>query len=120
VQVALVEQRVRAAVEARRVEFEALVKEAGERELAALVDAELARRLKGSLGFELEEAAAAVVNGGARAASRVCSACQRELPATEVAHWRRQCRECRRRLQRERSARKQQAAAAGLARATDR
>jgi hypothetical protein len=119
VQVALVEQRVRAAVEARRVEFEALVKEAVERELAALV-AELARRLKGSLGFELEEAAAAVVNGGARAASRVCSACQRELPATEVAHWRRQCRECRRRLQRERSARKQQAAAAGLARATDR
>ena len=85
-----IDARISELVSAHRPELEQLVRQAVDRELALLVDAELERRGNGS-----SETAAA-------AATKVCRGCGRTLPASSFEKHRHVCRECRARQREQR------------------
>jgi hypothetical protein len=87
------DQLVAAAVEQRRPELAALVRQAVDAELARLIDDELAARENGD-----GHVSAAPDSANDRSATKVCSSCARTLPLARFARHRAQCRDCRNRI----------------------
>jgi hypothetical protein len=86
-----IDERISELVSAHRPQLEQLVRQAVDRELAALVDAELARRSNGSTA------------AGVTQTTKSCRGpCGRTLPASSFERHRHVCRDCRRHRDRDR------------------
>lgn len=98
-----IDERVLEIVHARRAELEKIVWAGVDRELHALIDAELERCGNGSSETAFSVATSAV----ATTTTKVCRGpCRRTLPASSFDKHRRVCRECRARQTREREHRR--------------
>ena len=97
-----IDERIGERVAAHRSELEQLVRQAVDRKLERLIDAEFARRGNGSVS---------VATSATFASTKICRGCGRTLPASSFEKHRHVSRECRRDQNVEREQRRQADAA---------
>jgi hypothetical protein len=92
---AAIDERVQALVAAHRNQLAQLVRQAVDRELAALLDAELEHRANGN-GAHAAPGPQEAPRAASAPTTRTCKGCGRTLPLARFEKNRHKCRECRR------------------------